>query len=306
MSKVQHKIAIVLVNYQNLADTIECINSIYSGSVLPFIVLIDNASGNAEVVESEIAFYPFIKHLPSRVNLGFAKANNLGFNWIFENLNTEYIFVLNNDTVIERHTLETLVASIQQSEKSVAVAAPLIKVFSDRHSVWYGGGEINYLKMVPEIIQESSRENTFTGFASGCAGLFKTDVLKQLGGFDPFYFMYDEDVELSIHLRSLGFKILFVPAAVIYHKCQGSQTKEKSLNPNQLHPSHPALLFYLRNTIPNRKYTISKHLKGYLKFKAQMAQTIYWLGKSFQFTLYGKFEASFTTLKFLFIKSTRV
>ena len=161
---------------------------------------------------------------------------------------------------------------------------------------------INFNKMVPDVVQEYTRENKYTDFASGCAMFFKTDVLKKLKGFDPYYFMYDEDVELSIHLAKRGYKILLVPAAVVYHKCQGSQVKQDVLPRNQLDPKHPGLIFYLGNTIPNRRYTIQKHLQGVRRLQTILFLNGYWLLKSVQFALYGNRKAFDITMKSLFVK----
>lgn len=303
MNKQKYLIAVVLINYNNIEDTKECIKSIAaSKGNLPFVFVIDNASRDASVLKDELVFYPDLECLISNVNSGFGRANNLAIEWILKNLSTEYIFILNNDTVIEIDTLNRLATSLQNTDNSIAVATPLIKVYSNIKEIWYAGGTINYNKMVPEV-NHTSLNKDFTQFASGCAMFFKTEVFKKIKGFDPFYFMYDEDVELSIRLIKLGYKILYVPEAVVYHKCQGSQTKEKNLPANQLHPYHPSLLFYLGNTIVNRRYTIKKHLTGYKKIKARTFQTIYWILKSIQYLLYGNPKAFYAAIKFLTLKT---
>jgi GT2 family glycosyltransferase len=113
--------------------------------------------------------------------------------------------------------------------------------------------------------------------------------------------MYDEDVELSIRLQNMKYKILYLPQALVYHKCQGSQVKTTNVPSNQLDPKHPSLLFYLTNTIINRRYTLSKHLKQ-KQLKTYFIFNIYWLAKSAQYLLHGKFRAFATTLSCL-IKS---
>jgi GT2 family glycosyltransferase len=297
--------AIVLVNYNSIDDTNSCIKSIQDNttSETPFIVVLDNASKDGPDFENKIVFYPNLKILKTEQNIGFGRANNLAINWIFENISCQYIFILNNDTILTKSLIEELKNGHVNGPNSIAVTSPKIMVYSNPDEIWYDGGLINLGKMSPVINKNYYSENfkpTVTDFASGCAMFFKADILKKLKGFDPFYFMYDEDVELSLSIKREGYEILYIPTATLYHKCQGSQEKNdnNTLPENQLDPSHPSLIFYLKNTIQNRLYTLNKHLNKD-KIKVYFLFYLYWLLKAAQYLVNGKFLAVKIVLKAL-------
>jgi GT2 family glycosyltransferase len=294
----KYNTGIVLINYNSLEDTVECVKSILSSeSPDSFIVIVDNASRNTAGIGDRLAAFPDVKVLYSEVNVGFGRANNIGINWLIENTDCDHIFILNNDTIVEKDSIAILERIMAQSGPDVGLVAPKILVYSNPDEVWYGGGEINYKRMTPTI--GDGKNSGYTHFASGCAMFFRKDVLKTLNGFDPFFFMYDEDVELSMRVSESGKKIWYEASSVILHKCQGSQTKETDIPSNQLHPKHPSLLFYLKNTILNRRYIIDKHLSGSSRFNAKLSFTVYWLLKSAQYFVYFNFKAGFSVFRYL-------
>jgi GT2 family glycosyltransferase len=296
---VYTKTCIILVNYNSIEDTIECVKSIslVIGD-LPHVVVVDNASNNQKDIKDHLSFYPKLKIILNRVNVGFGKANNIGIDWVFDNIQCDYVFILNNDTLIDEASISLLEQAFLNASNDVVLVAPKILINDNHSEIWYEGATINFKRVTPS--RTFNNGYGFTEFASGCSMFFKHDYLKKLKGFDPFFFMYDEDVELSLRVTKQGLKILYLPEAVIYHKCQGSQTKQKNIPGNQLHPNHPSLLFYLKNTIVNRRYIINKHLRGFEKFESIIYHTIYWLMKSFQYFIFGKTKAGIDVLKCLF------
>lgn len=294
----KYKTCIILINYNSIDDTIDCLKSLLlvSGE-LPFVVLVDNASIDVDEIDPKVAFYPHLTLIKKNVNIGFGRANNVGIEWAFSNLNCNYIFILNNDTIVQKDAISLLENASIASSPDVALLTPKILVNDNPNEVWYEGAEISFKKVTP--ISTVNNVNGYTRFASGCAMFFKYDSLKKMKSFDPFFFMYDEDVELSLRVCREGMKIQYVSESIIYHKCQGSQTKEKDIPSNQLHPYHPSLIFYLNNTIRNRKYIINKHLNGFESIKSTFFHSLYWIMKSFQYLLYGKYNATLCVLKHL-------
>ena len=93
------KIAVVLVNYNGLSDTLDCIDSLYKSTVPLKVIVIDNASKDDETYFVSQK-YPDVKVFRQEENLGFAGGNNIGIRWALDN-GYEYIALLNNDTVID-------------------------------------------------------------------------------------------------------------------------------------------------------------------------------------------------------------
>jgi len=299
-------IAIVLINYNNKNDTIDCVKSIKkSVNILPpYIVVVDNNSSE-KISVGDFDFYDNIKIIHSEYNIGFGKSNNLALHWILKNLNSNYVFILNNDTLLRSDTIYNLLNNFPNNKETVA-ASPKILTYERKPKIWFGGGSFDFNRMsikVDNINQPDKKlDSIYVDFISGCAMFFKTDYLKNNRLFDPVFFMYDEDVELCLNIKKQKKKIYFISDSVIFHKCQGSQKKNVQKNINQLHPKNKNVSFYLSMTIPNRFFILKKYFKGFNRVLYQLSLSFYFLSKSIQFLLFGKFRLMFLTIT-LVIKS---
>jgi GT2 family glycosyltransferase len=132
--------------------------------------------------------------------------------------------ILNNDTLVDRALLGKLEAVLQEDEE-IAVAAPKIYYAEPADRVWYAG---------------AFRRSWFPGFSfpgygrrdaprydvrrdvdyfTGCGLLVRASVLRQVGLFDDAtFFMYHEDLDLSERVRQAGYRIVYVPQAIMWHK----------------------------------------------------------------------------------------
>ena len=298
--------AIVLVNYNNKIDTIDCVKSIKKSTEieLPYVVVVDNNSSNI-LYKSDLAFYPNLKIIYQQENSGFGKANNIGIDWILDNLETNYIFLLNNDTEVEPNSIIKLIDNFPKKNGTVMIS-PKILTFEKLPKIWYGGGFFNFNKMSVNINNYGQLDHNlnsgYVDFASGCAMFFKTEYLESNGGIDSNFFMYDEDVDLCFRIKKQGSKIFFTNESIIFHKCQGSQKENLKKDMNQLHPDNPNWKFYLSLTIPNRFYIIDKHFFYLDKIRKKIVLTSYWLAKAFQYLMLGRTRMMTLTIK-LIIKS---
>lgn len=291
-----------MVNYKNNGDTVDCVRSLsaVTGIELPWVVVVDNGT-QTSTLEAELCFYPRLKVLHSRENLGFGKANNRGIAWATTQTDCEFIFLLNNDTLVEADAISQLIKAFSENEAAVLVA-PKIVTYGQPPRIWYGGGFFDLRKVSVAISHlgepDKPLPNRNVDFASGCAMLFRAGYFRTHHGFDPHIFMYDEDVELCLRIKMDQQKILFVGAATVYHKCQGSQRPQaaKPERINQLHPSNPNIRFYLNNTIPNRYYIANKYFRGLQKAKIKTCLTAYWLLKTAQYLLHGRIRLVFFTV----------
>ena len=300
------RVAIVLVNYNSFNDTNDCLVSISNVAfVKPFVVIVDNNSRDKEKLDKLSGIYSNLHIIYNNTNVGFGMANNFGIAWIIDNLDTDFIFLLNNDTEINKDTLEILIVNFPNNQDTVVVS-PKILTFENNPRIWYAGGFINHLRMSVNVTGfgqvDQNYISQYVEFASGCAMLFKTEYLRLNPVFDSNLFMYDEDVELCIRIVKDNKKIYFINEAVIYHKCQGSQRVNAKKEINQLHPNNPNLDFYLSLTIPNRFYIINKHFTSIDKIWRKLKLSSYWTGKAIQFLLFGNLQMTLKTIK-LIIKS---
>ncbi|MFW9952804.1 MAG: glycosyltransferase family 2 protein [Candidatus Thorarchaeota archaeon] len=172
----------------------------------------------------------------------------------------DYILLINNDTIVERMFLTELVSSLE-NDRQAALACGTILCEHDRNKIWYAGGKIvkwrglavhNNKNSV--FSPENSGNPVYTTFVTGCLMLIRTDYLAEIGPEDERFFMYLDDIELSSRVQRRGYRLLYVPTSIIYHKVF---EKAKS----------PFMLYY---SVRNRLLLISLILSGSMKLIAKI------------------------------------
>lgn len=156
-------------------------------------------------------------------NLGFTGGNNLGIRTALAG-DADWIVELNDDTVIDPEALRLLAAALA-THPNAAAAAPLMTYASPADRVWWGGGRLSIGRGMGMHLHEGAPVSAITAqgpipvtFLTGCCIMFRPAALRQLGAFRESYFIYCEDVELSLRYRRAGADLLFVPEARLAHK----------------------------------------------------------------------------------------
>lgn len=213
------KTAVIIVNYNGIEDSMECMESIYKGTCHDelTIIFIDNASEKDETEAAKKRF-PNIVTIRSENNGGFSSGNNLGIRYAIKE-GYDNILLLNNDTVIAPDMIQLLKKYC--TEETVAV--PKMLYYAEPHVIWYGGGKINrwtgngvHLKADSEDTDE--QEPVECTFSTGCCMMAKTSTFEKVGLWKEDFFMYCEDMEFCIRLALNKIKIKYVPAAKLWHK----------------------------------------------------------------------------------------
>lgn len=231
MIKGELELSVIIVSYNTRKLTLECLESLYkeTTNVNFETILVDNASED-DSVSAVAKEYPQVRLIALKENIGFARANNLAS----ESACGKYLLLLNPDTVIINNAVEEILVFARQNPKA---------------GIWGGrtifpDGSLNptccYGEMTPwslfcRAIGLAAIFPNFTLFnpecfgswqydfvrevdiVTGCFMLIKTSAWKQLGGFDPLFFMYGEEVNFCLRARKLGYKPMFNPAAQIIH-----------------------------------------------------------------------------------------
>ncbi len=150
-------------------------------------------------------------------NLGFSKANNI----VAGKARGEYLLFLNNDIILDRNFCAPLIAKIKSGEDIFAVMPKMLrfdeKTIDDgiRYARFYSGLLDIYLVTDEEYVNRDG----ITLFACGAAMFCRRDIFFSLGGFDEVYTPYAwEDLDISYRAWKRGYKILYTPDAVCYHK----------------------------------------------------------------------------------------
>lgn len=218
----QPLVYIVVLSWEGKEDTLACLQSLEAVTYQHVkIVVVDNAStdGTADAVRAR---YPGVDVIVNGMNVRFAGGNNVGIEHALEH-GAEYVLLLNNDTKVHSGFLAHLVTAAE-SVNGMGMAAPKIYYYDDPHRIWYAGGRISWWQgWVSHIgVRESdaSRHDRQgeTQYITGCCMLVKRRLIQQIGLLDPSYFIYGEDADWSVRAQRAGYKLLYVPSAVIWHK----------------------------------------------------------------------------------------
>lgn len=217
---MQPLVYIIIVNYKNYSDTIECIESLERIDYKNYrIIIIDNNSSNNS---EEILKCKFPKHiiLKTKNNLGFAYGNNVGIKIAIHN-NADYILLLNNDTVVEEDFLSKMVLCAENN-KNVGIVGGKIYNYFMPETIDYAGGYFDYSKFISIHYRDCDSFDKDVSFIIGCLMLIKADVFEKVGLLSEEFFMYYEDTDFCIRVSENGFRLIYTPEAIIYHKISGS------------------------------------------------------------------------------------
>jgi GT2 family glycosyltransferase len=217
--------AILIVAYNGKAYLGDCLQTVLDsqdGSCRQRIVVVDNGSTDG-TVEYLAAEFPQVECVAAGQNLGFAGGNNLGWKHIEQRYpGTTYLCLLNQDTVVERGWLQSLVVYLER-HPDVGCVQPKLRLFPETQRLNTTGNRSHFLGFgfmthYGEADHGQYDRPASIDCASGAALLVRADLLRRVGLFEPVLFMYLEDVELSWKLRQIGADVVYVPQSVVYHK----------------------------------------------------------------------------------------
>lgn len=221
-------IPIIILNWNGLDDTLECIEALAQQSEGDWSVrLYDNGSdGNeARVLERRLAGEPRVTLRRFPENYGFAGGMNRALGEVLEESDHPCVILLNNDTIPEPGWLAALIAAAEGAD---CVASRLVR--DDDPGVIDNAGHymLNTGEIMPrgtgEPAHHYERPATLIGACAGAA-LYRVAMLREIGLFDPFFGSGYEDAELGLRAYLAGYEIRYAPAAVVRHKVSRSVDK---------------------------------------------------------------------------------
>lgn len=217
------KVSVVTPNFNGkefLKDYFDSLN--LNKSHIGEVIIIDNNStdGSVEFIKNYPKDFEF-KLIENKKNLGFAKATNQGI----ELSKYSYIFTLNNDVKFGENTIEELLKIINRNDNIFSVASKMIQM-DNPDLIDDAGDEYTLLAYTKKRGDNKPIEsyNEVSEVFSSCAGaaLYKKSVLDEIGLFDESFFAYMEDVDLGYRAKISGYKNLYSPKAIVYHKGSGA------------------------------------------------------------------------------------
>jgi len=242
------KIAIIIVNWKQYELTINCLLSVQKVEYKNLkVILVDNES-NYEKINKIKNDFSKVEVIESKENLGFASANNIGIKYAIKN-KFEYVMLLNNDTEVNKKFLTPLLNSFQK-DNSLGAVQPLIMNYNNRAKVWNAGGYLNNFFGFPYTNKLNNKKRQID-WITGCCIVLKTKVINKVGLMDEHFFAYYEDVDWSLRIKKLGYKLGVVESSVIFH--HGTKSSKNSNFEGDLSP----FVHYLN--IRNHIYLVKKH-----------------------------------------------
>ena len=226
------KVAVVVLNYKGIDDTVECIESLSKQTYSDFtIVAVENGShdGSAEKFEELQKHYgDKLVTLYNDKNLGFDGGVNTGIRWALDH-DYDYVALFNNDAVADKKWVESLVRSAVKHRSGITTG---LLLHGDGKTIDSSGDWLSKWGLgFPRSRGQKTDEAPEAGFvfgASGGATMYSTAMLRAIGLFDEDFFAYYEDVDISFRAQLAGWSVYYEPAAIGYHKLGQTSGRMKS------------------------------------------------------------------------------
>jgi hypothetical protein len=213
-------VSVIIVNYNTKDLLLNCIQSVteMTHDIQYEIIVVDNASrdGSVKMVRNT---FPKIRLIDEQKNWGFGRANNLAA----QVAQGRYLFLLNSDTLLRNNAIKILADFLDQDNDAAICGGQLfdqnlspVTSFQQLPTLtaeW----KVCFAPFLLKKKQVTLSNPTKTGFISGADLMIRKTVFDELHGFDPHFFLYFEETELTYRVKKLHYTVWFVPDAQIIH-----------------------------------------------------------------------------------------
>lgn len=292
LDRGEPKVSIIIVNWNGEQYIKDCLASVFNQFYKNFrVILVDNGSTDKSIDFVKDNF-PKVKIIALEKNYGFTGGNNFGIREAFRDEEVKYIALLNVDTKVQPQWLKELMI-VAESNAVVGCCQPKVLSLTnpkllDAVGIIFNrsGGAIQLGYGKEDFGQYNQIKEVFGACAA--AVLYRREMLEKIGLFDEDFFSYYEDVDLALRVRLAGWKCIYVPASIVYHKHSYTYRKDS-----------PVTKFFCER---NTYYYIIKNLpidiviKFFIRKSLSIVSTIlrYIRGKKFELLRYylkANFEA---------------
>lgn len=223
-------LSIIIVNWNSTAYILKCVESIYANThEIEFeILVVDNASPDCDVDIVKRRF-PKVVLIESPTNLGFARANNLGY----RASRGEFVVFLNPDTILVNSAFDLMLRHVRKLPTVGAVGCTLL----NRDQTVQTSAIQTFPTILNQLLDLDDLRNRFPAchlwniaplyaggtepsrveVISGACVMFRREVFAQIGQFSEEYFMYAEDLDLCYKAAQAGFANFYIPEGQIIH-----------------------------------------------------------------------------------------
>lgn len=224
------RVLVIVLCYNGIDLTRDCLRSL-RGVDWPAtdVLVVDNLSqdNTPALVRAE---FPEVQVLENGANLGYADGNNAGLRVALHH-GYDYALLLNNDTEVAPDFITRLV-EVCEADLTIGIAGPKVHYFEPKGVIYSAGGRIDWARGNSEMIGLNAPDQgqfdvqCEVDFVSGCALLARCAAMQEAGLLDGRFGMYYEETEWCVRIHRRGWKVMVVPASVIWHKIEPARQSD--------------------------------------------------------------------------------
>lgn len=241
------EVSIVIVNWNTCALLSQCLRSVARevDSIPHEVWVVDNGSSDDSVAMLRRDF-PHVHVIESRVNLGFAGANNLAM----QRSTGRYLLLLNTDAIVQPGSIRALLDLAEAEPRAGIVGAHLLNPdgsfqasYTNFPTLWQEFLILSTLgrrlrgRWYPSHGPEEERGPQRVDYVEGACLLVRRAALEQVGGLDEGYFMYAEEVDWCRRMAAQGWEVWYQPVARVVHIGGASSANRKTSREADLYRS---------------------------------------------------------------------
>lgn len=260
-----NKIVVIIVSFNGEKWIRQCLNSVFQSSILPKVIVVDNKStdNTVSIIKKEFKEVLLIK---CESNLGFGKANNLGFKKALE-LDAEYFMLVNQDVYLKPNTIKVLLGGFNHG---YGLISPMhMDGKGSQLDLYFQSclSPVSCPNLLSDMMLNKQLKPIYSvDFVNAAVWMINKQTLEKVGGFNPYFFHYAEDDDYINRCKFKEIKVGVMPKVFIYHdriqKYRGVRTSHfenvedvKLMNPNRT--------FTYKKMY---KFTFKKILKSFINF----------------------------------------
>ncbi|MBP5536452.1 MAG: glycosyltransferase family 2 protein [Bacteroidales bacterium] len=222
------------------------------------VIIADNGSTD-DSLEFLAAKYPQLQVIAFDRNYGFAE----GYNKAIAQVEADYYVLLNDDVEVSEGWWQAVVAQME-ADPSVAIAQPKLLMYDQRDTFEYAGGAGGFIdkygypfcrgRIFSTLEQDHGQYDDAREifWASGAAMFVKSEAWKALGGLDGDFFAHMEEIDLCWRAKNAGYKVVYCPAATVYHVGGGTLPKSSPFKTQLNFRNNRAMLY---KNLPSQRKT---------------------------------------------------
>jgi N-acetylglucosaminyl-diphospho-decaprenol L-rhamnosyltransferase len=222
------KIYFIIVTYNAMKWAEKCFTSLKQSSVPVHCIVVDNCStdGTQEYIKTH---FPEVDFIQSEKNLGFGKANNIGIEKAYKE-NADFFYLMNQDAWIYENSIEKLleIYNSYPDKKEIGIISPMhidgtekkLDIFLDKYIA------NNFeTRLISDLYFQTPKPFYEINFINAAHWLLPKETIETVGGFNPYFFHYGEDVEYVNRILFHKKKTLLVPGSKVVHDGKQSLSK---------------------------------------------------------------------------------